>query len=85
MHIINSCNSSLSNSAVVVLGDALVVDFVVVDGAVVVGNLTNDKRFDPLHRFNPNSLKSEVYFLEIIVYIPFYIQQKAQKYQHLLN
>ena len=67
MHIINSCNSSLSNSAVVVLGDALVVDFVVVDGAVVVGNLTNDKRFDPLHRFNPNSLNNEAYFLEIIV------------------
>ena len=79
MHILNSCNSSLSNSAVVVL------DFVVVDGAVVVGNLTNDKRFDPLHRFNPNSLKSEAYFLEIIVYIPSYTQQKAQKYQHLLN
>ena len=79
MHILNSCNSSLSNSAVVVL------DFVVVDGAVVVGNLTNDKRFDPLHRFNPNSLKSEAYFLEIIVYIPFYTQQKAQKYKHFLN
>ena len=67
MHILNSCNASLTNSAVVVLGDALVVDFVVVDDAVVVGNLTNDKRFDPLHRFNPNSLKSKAYFLEIIV------------------
>ena len=85
MHILNSCNSSLSNSAVVVVGDALEVDFVVVDGAVVVGNLTKDIRFDPLHRFNPNSLNNEAYFLEIIVHIPFYTQQKAEKYQHLLN
>ena len=60
----------------VVLNDALEVDnasavvvatgfIVVVDGALVVGNLTNDKRFDPLHRFNPNSLNSKAYFPEI--------------------
>ena len=67
MHILNSCNSSLSDSAVVVLATvvvlagALEVD-IDVDGAVVVDNLTNDKMFDPLHRFNPNSLKSQAYF-----------------------
>ena len=59
----------------VVLNDALEVDkasavvvatgfIVVVDGTLVVGNLTNDKRFDPLHRFNPYSLNSKAYFLE---------------------
>ena len=75
MHILNSCNSSLSDSEVVVLNDALEVGnpsavvvatefIVVVDGAFVVDNLTNDKRFDPLHRFNPYSLNSNAYFLK---------------------
>ena len=75
MHILNSCNSSLSDSAVVVLNDALEVDkasavvvatgfIVVADGAFVVDNLTNDKRFDPLHRFNPYSLNNKAYFLK---------------------
>ena len=66
MHILNSCSSSYPDdtvldvdivveffSAVVVTDDCIVV----VDGAAVVDNLTNDKRFDPLQRFNPNSLK----------------------------
>ena len=70
MHILNSCSSSYPDgtvvdvdivveifSAVVVTDDCIVV----VDGAGVVDNLTNDKRFDPLQRFNPNSLKERFF------------------------